>query len=251
MKTGSMTDRGLKSAAVLAANKPHGSRIRYMAGCRCIDCRRANTDYEKQRVIARKNGEWNGIVPAARARRHLSRLSRLGVGRRAVQAATDIAESILVMIRNGDRKNIRAQTERLILAVTPAAAGDRALIDAAPTWGLINELLAAGFTKTRLAAELGRKTHALQLNKHKVTVRNAADVERMHTRLMHGDEVLVDSTKARGLIRELRNEWISASRIADALGSEAAIEDGEVRLKPRIPRRLENLVIKTHSRLMA
>lgn len=251
MKTVSMIDRGLKSAAALAANKPHGSRIRYIAGCRCDECRRANTDYEKQRVIARKNGEWNGIVPAARARRHLSRLSRLGVGRRAVQAATDIADSILVMIRSGERKNIRAQTERLILAVTPAAAGDRALIDAEPTWGLINELLAAGFTKTRLAAELGRKTHALQLNKHKVTVRNAADVRLMHSRLMHGDEVLVDSMKARGLIRQLRSEWIPASRIVEILGPDAVIEDGEVRLKRRIPRRLENLVIETHARLMA
>lgn len=157
MKTGSMTDRGLKSAAVLAANKPHGSRIRYMAGCRCDECRRANTDYEKDRQIARKNGEWNGIVPAARARRHLSRLSRLGVGRRAVQAATDIADSILVMIRNGARKNIRAQTERLILAVTPAAAGDRALIDAAPTWVLINELLGSGFRRPAWLPNWGEK----------------------------------------------------------------------------------------------
>lgn len=247
----SMADRGLKSAAVLGAAKPHGSRLRYMSGCRCDDCRRANTDYEKQRSIARKNGEWNGIVPATRARRHLNRLSRLGVGRRAVQAATDIADSILFKIKSGDRKNIRAQTERLILAVTPAAAGDHALIDAAPTWVLINELRAAGFTKTRLAAELGRKTHALQLNRHKVTVRNAADVERMHTRLMQGDEVLVDSTRARGLIRELRDEWISAARIAAALGSEAALEGGEVRIGKRISRRLEKLVIETHSRLMA
>lgn len=246
-----MAERGLKSAAILAADKPHGTRIRYMSGCRCDDCRRANTDYEKQRAVARKNGEWNGIVPAARARRHLNHLSRLGVGRRTVSDVTDISDSVLAMIRAGTRRNIRAQTERLILAVTPACAGDRALIDAAPTWLLITELLAAGFTKTRIAGELGRKTAALQINRHRVTVRNAANMRRVHARLMGSNEQLVESTRALRLIQDLRREWIAVSRIVELIGTEAQVEDGEVRIPRRIPQRLEDKIAEIHRQFMA
>ncbi|WP_234082360.1 hypothetical protein [Azonexus sp. R2A61] len=243
-------ERGLKPASQLAADKPHGNRMRYIAGCRCDLCRKANADYERGRIEARKNGDWNGIVPASRARRHLNRLSRLGVGRRAVADATDIAETILVEIRSGKRRNILARTERLIMAVTAEAAADHALIPAADTWTLLNELIAAGFTRGHLALALGAKTPALQISKDQVTVRRAADVERLHRRLMASDEVLIDATRARGLIRELRLEWTPAARIVEALGPEVALEDGEVRLQQRIPRRLEKSVIELHAKTM-
>lgn len=247
-----MANRGLKPAAQLAEDKPHGSRMRYIGGCRCDLCRKANTDYERGRSEARKSGDWNGIVPAAHARQHLNRLSRLGVGRRAVADATDIAETILVEIRSGKRRNIRARTERLILAVTPEAAADHALVSADRTWQLIDKLIGAGFTKGYIALQLGAKTPALQLSRDKITVRHAADVDCLYRRLIVSDEALVSSTQARKLIRHLRSEWTPAARIVEQLGAgpECWLEDGEPVLRQRITRRLEKAVVALHARII-
>lgn len=245
-----MARRGLKPAAQLAEDKPHGSRMRYIGGCRCDLCRKVNADYERGRNEARKNGDWNGIVPACHARQHLNRLSRLGVGRRAVADATDIAETILVEIRSGKRRNIRARTERLILAVTPEVAADHALVSAARSWQLIDKLIGAGFTKGYIALQLGAKTPALQLSRDKITVRHAADVDRLYKRLIVSDEALVSAAPARRLIRQLRDELTPAARIVEALGPEVVLEDGEPVLKPRISRRLEKRVVDLHLKVM-
>lgn len=241
--------RGLRPAAELAAARPHGDRLRYIGGCRCDACRKANSTYERERQKARAAGDWNGIVSAAPARRHLRKLSRQGVGRRAVQAVTDIADTILSEIRSGKRKNIRARTERRILGVTVEAMGDAALVPAGPTWALIDAMLAAGHTKSSIALGLGRKTPALQLNRNFVTLRNAAAVQRLHARLMGADEALVDAKRAKGLIRELRAEWIATSRIAAELDLTAMVEDGEIRLPARITCALEKRIVELHERM--
>jgi hypothetical protein len=162
-----LSERGLRPVAELAADRPHGHRLRYLAGCRCFHCRRSNSDYERERAAARAAGDWNGIVDAAPARRHL----------RVVAAASDVALSVIADVRAGRKLKIRARSERRILAVTPACRGDAALVPAGPTWERIEWLLDEGFTKGRIALELGRKTRALQLNREWVTARNAAAVE--------------------------------------------------------------------------
>lgn len=243
-----LADRGLKPAAQLAAGRPHGDRLRYVAGCRCDECRRANTQYERQRVAARAAGDWNGIVPAERARKHMRWLSRQGVGRRAIGDASDVGGSILTEILSGRRVQIRARTERRILAVTPAMASDHALIDAAPSWNLVAALQAAGFTKKRLARELGQKGSGLQLGRVRITVRNAFRVERLYARLIVSGEVLVDAAPSWRLIRILRDELFPESRIA----RETGFADGALRLgRRRITRAQAELVAAAYRRLTA
>lgn len=244
-----MLQRGLQPLPELAADRPHGDRLRYLAGCRCSECRAANTAYFHVREQAKADGDWNGLVPAARAREHIIALSAQGIGRRAVAMASDVSETIICEIRRGSRTNIRARTERRILAVTTDAASDGALVEAAPTWKLINALLLAGFTKARLATELGAKTPALQISKKQVTVRNAYEIQRLHDRLMRSDEAPVDATAAHSKIRELRNELIRTSHIARELAIEHLVEDGEIVLPPRIPRRLEKAVFSLYEKL--
>lgn len=173
--------RGLR--ADIGDRHPCGTRVRYVRGCRCDACRAANTQYERERGAARRAGDWNGLVDARLARAHLRKLSRQGVGRRAVAAASDVAESLLCDIRAGRKTRIRARTERRILAVTPAMASDRALVDATPTWELLEELLEEGFTEAQLARWLGYETPRLQLGRERVTARNAHDVQVLHGRL--------------------------------------------------------------------
>jgi hypothetical protein len=94
-----------------------------------------------------------------------------------VAAASDVALSVIADVRAGRKLKIRARSERRILAVTPACRGDASLVPAKRTWERIEWLLDEGFTKSRIALELGRKTRALQLNREWVTARNAAAVE--------------------------------------------------------------------------
>lgn len=135
------------------------------------------------RQKARRAGDWNGIVPADRARAHMLKLARAGVGRRAIGAATDIADSVLQAIRMRRKSRIRARTERAILAVTKAQASDGAYVSAKPSWKLIDELLEEGFTVKFLAEQFGYKNPALQFNRERVTVRTAGRIERLHRRL--------------------------------------------------------------------
>lgn len=232
----------LKPPSVLSASRAHGDRLKYMGGCRCDLCRRANSDYENGRAKARAAGDWNGIVSAEKSRKHIDWLSYHGVGRRQVAAATDIAESILVKIINGNRLNVRARTERLILAVTPECAADHALISARPTWRLIDNLLKAGFTRTLIAAELGRKTHALQLGKDLITVRNAAAVTRVYERLINSDAARVCAKPVWRSIEILRGEGYSDKQLARALGvDESEISRQAKKVSKEFARKVEAL----------
>lgn len=176
--------RGLRSASELGAHRPHGTRLRYMSGCKCFRCRRANSDYEHQRQVARAAGDWNGIIDAKAAQSHLQRLSGQGVGLRSVVAATDIARSILHEIVNGERLRIRARTARKILAVTPEfARADWAKVCAANAWRLIDELIEEGFSRAAIARQLGYRTPALQFKRERITARTEQRVLALHRRL--------------------------------------------------------------------
>ena len=178
----SLQSRGLRPVAELGADRPHGTRLRYLAGCKCFHCRRANSDYERERQAARAAGDWNGIVDAGPARAHLRKLARQGVGKRMVQAASDVALSVINDVRAGRKTRIRARTARKILAVTAASRGDKALVPAKQTWKRIDWLLEQGFSKARIALELGHARPALQIDKHQVTVRTAARIEALARR---------------------------------------------------------------------
>lgn len=178
-----MRARGLRPAEELAADRPHGDRLRYGAGCRCDDCRAANAAYERERIKARAAGDWNGLVPGDKARAYIRNLSRQGVGRRAIGAASDVGDTTLSAIRSGRKRQIRARTERAILAVTKAMASDHALVSAGRTWQRIHELLDEDYTEAFLAKQLGYRRPILQLGKERVTVRNAYEVEQLHRRL--------------------------------------------------------------------
>lgn len=246
----SLAARGLRPVAELALTREHGDRLRYMAGCRCFQCRRANSSYEAARKVARAAGDWNGIVDAAAARAHMARLSKANVGRRAVGDVAGIADSVLTEINAGRKTRIRARTERAILAVTVAAAADHALIDAKPTWRLLDELLADGYTKVQVALTLGNKTPALQIKRGQVTVRTAHEVQKLHARLR-----CCDARATLALLEELSEEGFHRDRVAKLLAASAAkkgleMPDLTVR-RGRIRHSAAQLVALLHAELTA
>lgn len=173
----------LRPVQELAARRPHGDRLQYMAGCRCLKCRMANSNYETARARARKAGDWNGLVDAAPVRAHLRKLSRAGVGYKTAADAASVARSVVAKVRIGERTQIRASTAKRLLAVTAAARADHSYVSAAQTWYLIKQLLDEGFTKARIAQELG-VGRALQIRKTRVLARTALAVEKLWRKYM-------------------------------------------------------------------
>ena len=181
----------IANVPILAAKREHGDRFRYIAGCRCDDCRHANATYESSRRQARKEGDWNGLVSTVKARKHLLKLAKQGVGRCAVEATTDISSSILCDIRYGKKSKIRARTERKILAVTSDMVSEHALVSANSTWALINKIIENGYTKTQIAQLLGYRSKnnmpALRIGKRMVTARTALSIIRLYKKLKERD----------------------------------------------------------------
>ncbi len=165
------------------AERPHGTRLRYVSGCRCVPCRAANSRYESSRLRRRARGEWNGYVSAAAARDHLLALSAKGMGYKRVAALAKVSCSVVAKVRFRTRLQIRAVTERRILAVTfvPSRA---TLVSAGPTWTLLNKLIAEGYPAVRLARWLGMpKSTGLQIGRRRVTHRTAVKVRALYRRL--------------------------------------------------------------------
>jgi len=173
----------LPSIAKLAASRPHGDRVRYLSGCHCMLCRAANSRYETTRAAARKAGDWNGLVPAGPARRHIEWLSLRGVGRDSVAAAADVGVTDITLIKTGKRTQIRARTEKSILAVTTGARAGGSIVDGRATWRKIRILLSEGFTKKALAHRLGCKSPALQIRR-RVLARTAMKVDKLYCQAM-------------------------------------------------------------------
>lgn len=230
-----MAARGLRSAAELAANKPCGTRVRYYAGCRCSECKAANAVYERERMEARKRGEHNGLVSADRARAHLLKLSKRGVGRKTAADAAKVAASIVSKIIDGQRMKIRAQTERRILAVTEATAADGSIRSARAAWRMLDELIAAGYSKGGLASEiLGRRVTGLQISRRSVTVKTEARVRIVYERLRMASES--DEAQARAHLQELREEGFRSDRIQREVDELAAARGWDRQLIDEAPR---------------
>lgn len=176
---------------------PHGARARYVAGCRCEPCTTANRLYARARAKAQRAGDWNGLVSADRARKHLRALSAKGIGRRAVAAASDLGLTTLQEIGAGRAWQIRARIERAILAVDAGARSDSSFVPAAKTWKLLDELIEEGFSKAELARRLGLKKPALQFRKDRILARTAHRVARFYRTIMLGAEAGSGRTRDR------------------------------------------------------
>lgn len=170
--------------------RPHGTRARYLGGCKCMLCRAANSRYSVARQAEVDAGNRNDLVSSASARRHIRELGKQGVGYKSVAAAASVATSIVMKILNGIRTQIRLATEQRILAVDNSAIADHALIPASPTWKILDALVAEGYTKRQIAKWLG-VGNSIQFRRDWITAKSAAKVERM-ARLLNAGKLRRD-----------------------------------------------------------
>ena len=183
-----ISPKDLASIRVRFAEEPHGTRHRYLGGCHCVPCRAANSRYSTERAAAQRAGDWRGLVPAEPVLKHIAKLSKAGVGYKAVAAAAGLARSTMQKIITGKQRKIRKHHADRILAVDRTAVADCALVPAGRTWTLLNELLEAGYTKTFLAKQLGNraKRPSLHIQADRITALTASKVERLYRRIREG-----------------------------------------------------------------
>ncbi len=165
---------------IAASRREHGSRARYISGCRCLRCRAANSRYSCARQAARYLGDCRDVVSAERALRHIRALSMQGIGYKAVADAASVAHGIVADILAGRRTRIRKSTESKILSVDSYARAGGSLVPAGETWELLNKLIGRGYSKAQLARWLGYKHPALQIRADWITYRRAVDVEKLY-----------------------------------------------------------------------
>ncbi|GAA1123691.1 hypothetical protein [Nocardiopsis composta] len=140
----------------------HGTRARYVAGCRCDACRTANRTYNSTRNRAAVYGRpTTDLVDAAPAREHVRALMAAGMGTRAIAEAAGIERKSVQRLLNGrpDRGNppptrITPQVSAALLALAPAPAA-AALVDATGTKRRLQALISRGWAQAQLAARLG------------------------------------------------------------------------------------------------
>jgi hypothetical protein len=196
--------------------RQHGTRAKYVVEkCRCEPCRKANRDYALQRDRHKRRVAFGieeprpAFVDATEAREHLLWLSKVGVGKRRVSKLTGISLSVIDRLRQGNQTKCRPKTAAKILAVGRSKASDGAFIDAKQTWRLIDDLVNHGWTKTAIAKAIGSKAQrpALQLQRNKVTAKNARAIAQLHEREMF--RIIEDrriATERRNHYRQLARE---------------------------------------------
>jgi hypothetical protein len=164
-----------------------GQRSTYRRGCRCLRCRAANANYERVRRAAET--ELRALVSATDAAAYLLSLKARGVGYRQAAKLSGLSLTEIREVRAGARQWILPETEAAILTIRPVLALGQH-VSAWPTWRLIHSLESEGFTLGSLARRLGLQSGQLQIDHHRVTVKNALMVRHFHARVTaEGPEV--------------------------------------------------------------
>lgn len=106
------------------------------------------------------------MISAGRARRHLLKLRAAGIGTRQVSTRAGVSRRVVLGILDGSRARCTQLTEDSIRRVTvnDKAAGQLVAASRAHAW--VDDLLAAGWTRRRIATALGRSS--LQLGRGRI-----------------------------------------------------------------------------------
>ena len=169
----------------------HGTNSGYSAhNCRCGPCTVAHRVYIREWMRKKRDQEYgfapvvNPYLDNTEAAEHLAWLSSQGVGRRTISQHTGLAVTTLWKIQSRQAKRSQQVTINKILAVHKGIVRPGARIDAGPTWALVDELRAHGWSKARISAAIGRNGRALQIGKTTVRRSTAQEIADLHARTM-------------------------------------------------------------------
>lgn len=170
----------------------HGTHARYVLNlCRCPECREAARVYN----AAQRYRLEPAFVAAGPARDHIAMLTAAGVGLKTIAKTSGLSTGTLSKLVYGHHgrapsKRIRKDTLDRILGVMPNQIAGGAKVDATATWRLVDEMIAAGVPKSKIARAIGQQGPGLQLRRTTVSARNARAVLDVHARWSAGELVL-------------------------------------------------------------
>jgi hypothetical protein len=179
-----MRPSDLPSAQQLASKRPHGHKMRYMAGCRCSKCRRGNALYEAKMKRDRELYGPNDLVPVERAREFMMEMRKLGIGFKTIADYQDVARTTcgeIIWPGKSGRRYVRRRTEKKILAYRPTldTLPQIVIVPAAETVAKIQQLIRWGIPKALInqdglrGATPALQIHATKLRKSTCMVRTA------------------------------------------------------------------------------
>lgn len=169
-----------------------GTRARYVRGCRCEPCTVANRVYAREldrhhrRVAYGIEEPVVRLVDATETREHLLWLRSFGVGKRTVHKLTGISTTTLWEIARGDTLKVHPDTETKILELWRDTRNDAMIVNADSTWKRITWLQQQGWSKARIARELGLGRN-LQIRTERITHRTEKRVEDLVRRVLTSD----------------------------------------------------------------
>lgn len=177
----------------------HGTNARYtLNGCDCPECSAAHTAYEAER----RHRIEPAYVSALPAREHCRELMAAGVGLKQISKRSGVPQGTLWKLLYGKEgkpsKRVRKATLDRLLTVSPADVADGSRIDPGPTWALVDEMIAAGVPKARIAEGIGQRGPGLQLSRNSISPRNARAVAELHRRWRAGEVVLTRTHRHTG-----------------------------------------------------
>lgn len=166
-------------------------------GCRCEPCRKAVATYNKVLERRRLKG-IETLFDNTEAREHLQWLRANGVGLRTVQERSGVGRTTLQSIVKGSARRSRAETIAAILAVGTHVRAPGGLVDAGPTWQLLEDMLRYGYTQGYLAKRLGATYHkpVLQISRDMVLQSTADKVAELHAALVGTERELMRARQA-------------------------------------------------------
>jgi lambda repressor-like predicted transcriptional regulator len=100
-----------RSVTTKETRSKHGTRSRYVGGCRCEDCRTANAADRRARVVRRP------LVSVAPVVTHLRALQSAGMSRARIAHRAGVAESTLDRIAREPGTQMRGDIARAVMGV--------------------------------------------------------------------------------------------------------------------------------------
>ncbi len=161
----------------------HGTMHSFWRGCRCEPCRLARRTYNREHYRRHAAARGVSLVDAAQVQRHLKRLLSQGMGERSIADGAGVDRKTVHRVAAGLQVRLTRRTAFRLLRVSIDHAADHVLIDAAPTWALLEQLIDEGYTRKALAKLLGYRGKNVPIGKARCSVRNANRVRVLHEAL--------------------------------------------------------------------
>lgn len=174
----------LKAAIDLGRRRPHGHKMRYMAGCRCLLCRRGNARYDAKMKRDRERYGPNDLVTTEKVLEHLAYLKSFGIGYKTVAKHARVSKTSLAGIIWYGRRHIRRRSMNRILAIVPSlnTLPRSVVIPATETQERLRQLTKWGYPYALIVRDglgsvaRGLQIHCMKFGKPDVMVKTAVKV---------------------------------------------------------------------------